>query len=219
MFLSQNSNSETKWKIEGVEKDYDGYYLYYKITSNEDSSKSLTSKANSGFSSEKYSGADYQKFKLNLDGLEGFGGNCQTSAGEKAGTIGGLLGPVVLVNTKNEFMKEMNSEGPKTIVINANLDMKYEKNTRIRDYKTIVGSFKYKTMCDCSLRSNDAYGKDNPSDNIILRNLDLEAREDGDRILLNFFASRQIWLDHINFNSTISYNRKGDGSECVGKFV
>ena len=48
--LSENSNSETqKWKIEGVEKDYDGYYLYYKITSNEDSSKSLTYKANSGF--------------------------------------------------------------------------------------------------------------------------------------------------------------------------
>ena len=62
-------------------------------------------------------------------------------------------------------------------------------------------------------------GKDDPSDNIILRNLDFEARDDGDRILLSFWSSRQVWIDHINFNNTISYNRKGDGSDGVGKFI
>ena len=97
--------------------------------------------------------------------------------------------------------------------------MKYEKNTRIRDYKTIVGSFKYHTIYDSRFRTNDPLGKDDPSDNIILRNLDFEARDDGDRILLSFWSSRQVWIDHINFNSTISYNRKGDGQDGVGKFI
>jgi pectin lyase len=82
--LANNSNSDSQnWKIEGVDKDYDGYYLYYKITNNADSSKSLTYTANQGFSLTKYSGINYQKFKLNLDGLEGFAANCKTASGEK----------------------------------------------------------------------------------------------------------------------------------------
>ena len=218
--LSNNTNSESQnWKIEGIEKDYDGYYLYYKITSNQDSSKALTYTVNSGFSLKSYKGENYQKFKLNLDGLEGFAANCKTSSGEKAGTIGGLLGPVVLVNSKEELIKELDSIGPQTIVLNANVDLKYEKNTRIRDYKTLVGSFKYHTIYDCRFRTNDPFGKDDPSDNIILRNLDFQARDDGDRILISFWSSRQVWIDHINFNSTISYDRKGDGQDGVGKFI
>ena len=216
--LSDNSNAEEQnWKIEGVDKDFDGYYLYYKITSN--SSKALTYTANKGFSLADYSGAEYQKYKINLDGLEGFAANCMTPSGEKAGTIGGLFGPVVEVNNKDELLNAMNSVGPQTIVLNANIDLKYEKNTRIRDNKTIVGSFKYKTIYDCRLRSNDPLGKDDPSDNIILRNLDFEARDDGDRILISFNSSRQIWIDHVNFNNTIAYDRKGDGYDGVGKFI
>ena len=161
--LANNSNSDSqKWIIEGVQKDYDGYFLYYKITSNTDSSKTLTYTANQGFSLTNYSGLNYQKFKLNLDGLEGFAANCKTSSGEKAGTIGGLLGPVVFVNNKDELINELNSVGAQTIVLNANIDMKYEKNTRIRDYKTIVGSFKYHTIYDSRFRTNDPLGKDDP---------------------------------------------------------
>ena len=82
--LANNSNSSTQnWKIEGVQKDYDGYFLYYKIVSNADSSKALTYTANRGFSLANYSGTNYQKFKLNLDGLEGFAANCKTNSGEK----------------------------------------------------------------------------------------------------------------------------------------
>ena len=82
--LSNNSNSSTQnWKIEGVQKDYDGYYLYYKIISNADSSKALTYTANKGFSLTSYSGVNYQKFKINLDGLQGFAANCKTNSGEK----------------------------------------------------------------------------------------------------------------------------------------
>ena len=220
--LSQNSNLSTQnWKIEGVQKDYDGYYLYYKILNNGDNSKALTYTANKGFSLANYSGTNYQKFKLNLDGLEGFAANCKTNAGEKAGTIGGLLGVVVYVNSADQLEKELNSVGAQTIVINANIDMKNKGNTRIRDYKTIVGSFKYHTIFDSQFRTNDANGaaNDNPSDNIIFRNLDLQAKNTPNRILINIWSSRQIWIDHINFNSSLSYNRTGNGQDEVGKFI
>ena len=220
--LSNNSNAATQsWKIEGVQKDYDGYFLYYKITSNADSSKSLTYTANKGFSLTSYSGTNYQKFKLNLDGLEGFAANCKTNSGEKAGTIGGLLGAVVYVSTANDLEKQLNTVGPQTIVISANIDMKSKGNTRIRDNKTIVGSFKYHTIYDSQFRTNDANGatNDSPSDNIIFRNLDMEAKNTPNRILINIWSSRQIWIDHINFNSSLSYDRKGNGQDEVGKFI
>ncbi len=58
--------------------------------------------ANSGFSFADYSDAEYQKYKINLDGLEGFGANYMSPSGGKAGTIGGIFGPVVEVNNKDE---------------------------------------------------------------------------------------------------------------------
>ena len=220
--LSQNSNASTQnWKIEGVAKDYDGYYLYYKITSNADSTKSLTYTANKGFSLQNYSGINYQKFKLNLDGLEGFAANCKTNSGEKAGTIGGLLGSVVYVTTADDLEKQLNTVGAQTIVINANIDMRSKGNTRIRDYKTIVGSFKYHTIFDSQFRTNDAYGatNDNPSDNIIFRNLDLQAKNVPNRILINVWSSRQIWIDHVNFYITLRYIRTGHVQDEVVKFI
>ena len=100
----KNSNSESqKWNIEGVEKDYEEYYLYYRITSNSDNTKSLTYSEDNGFSLAQYTGDGFQKYKLNLDGLEGFAANCKTSQGEKAGTIGGLLGQVVYSNNAEEL--------------------------------------------------------------------------------------------------------------------
>ena len=220
--LANNSNSSSQnWKIEGVTKDYEGYYLFYKITSNADSSKSLTFTDGTGFSLTKYSGATYQKYKINLDGLEGFAANCKTSSGEKAGTIGGLFGPVVYVSTADDLEKQCNSVGAQTIVISGNINMQAKSNTRVRDNKTIVGSFKYHTIYDSHFRTNDAYGatNDSPSDNIIFRNLDMQARNVKDRILINVWSSRQIWIDHINFNSNLSFNRKGDGLDEVGKFI
>jgi len=220
--VANNSNSAAQnWKIEGVQKDYDGYYLYYKITSNADTSKALTYTANKGFTLSNYSGTNYQKFKLNLDGLEGFAANCKTNSGEKAGTIGGLLGAVVFVNTADELEKQCNSVGAQTIVINANIDMRTKGNTRIRDYKTIVGSFKYRTIYDSQFRTNDHDGNpnDSPSDNIIFRNLDMQAKNNPNKILINVWSSRQIWIDHVNFNNTLNYNRKGNGQDEVGKFI
>ena len=119
--VSNNSNLDSQnWKFEGVQKDYDGYILYYKILNNGNSNKALTYSPNKGFSLSNYTGVNYQKFKINLDGLEGFAANCQTSSGEKAGTIGGLFGPVVEVSTADQLEKELNSVGPQTIVLNGN---------------------------------------------------------------------------------------------------
>ena len=220
--LASNSNSsEQNWSIEGVQKDYDGYILYYKILNSGDSNKALTYTANSGFSLTSYGGVNYQKFKINLDGLEGFAANCRTNSGEKAGTIGGLFGPVVEVSTADDLEKQLNTVGAQTIVINANIDMKSKGNTRIRDNKTIVGSFKYHTIYDSQFRTNDAWGAtdDSPSDNIVFRNLDMQAKNVANRILINVWSSRQIWIDHVNFNSTLSYDRTGNGQDEVGKFI
>ena len=220
--LERNSNSPNQlWKIKGIQRDYEGYNLYYKIISNEDTSKCLTFTDGKGFSLENFTSNINQKFKLNLDGLQGFAANCKTSRGEKAGTIGGLLGNVVFVTTADDLEKELNSVGPQIIVIAANIDMQKKSNTRIRDNKTIVGSLKYHTIFDSQFRTNDAYGAENdsPSDNIVFRNLDMQAKNVKNRILINIWSSRQIWIDHINFNSNLSYNRNGDGQDDVGKFI
>lgn len=218
---ADTDGANQRWKIEGVEKDFEGYDLYYKITSNADASKALTYTEGSGFSLKAYSGETYQKYKLNLDGLEGFAANCMTAAGEKAGTIGGLLGEVVYVSTADELEKQLNTVGAQTIVITADIDMQKKGNTRIRDNKTIVGSFGAHTIYDSQFRTNDAYGAedDSPSDNIIFRNLDMQAVNVPNRILINIWSSRQIWIDHINFNSQLQYDRNGDGQDEVGKFI
>lgn len=210
-----------RWKIEGVEKDFEGNFLYYKITSNADASKSLTYTEGVGFGLATYSGADYQKYKINLDGLEGFAANAKVAGGEKAGTIGGLFGPVVYVSTADDLEKQLNTVGAQTIVITADIDMQKKGNTRIRDNKTIVGSYAAHTIYDSQFRTNDAYGAedDSPSDNIIFRNLDMQAKNVPNRILINIWSSRQIWIDHINFNSDLAVDRTGNGQDEVGKFI
>lgn len=210
-----------RWKIEGVQKDFDGYDLYYKITSNADPTKALTYTEGVGFGLSAYSGAEFQKYKINLDGLEGYAANAMTSAGEKAGTIGGLLGEVVYVSTADDLEKQLNSVGAQTIVITGDIDMQKKGNTRIRDNKTIVGCYGSHTIYDSQFRTNDAYGaaNDSPSDNIIFRNLKMVAKNVPNRILINVWSSRQIWIDHIYFESQLSYNRKGNGQDEVGKFI
>lgn len=208
-----------RWKIEGVEKDYDGYDLYYKVTA--DSGKALTYTEGAGFGLTSYSGSEYQKYKLNLDGCEGFAADCQTSDGEKACTIGGLLGETVYVSTADELEKQLNSEGAQTIVITADIDMQKKGNTRIRDNKTIVGCYGSHTIYDSQFRTNDAYGAENdsPSDNIVFRNLKMVAKNVPNRILINIWSSRQIWIDHIYFESQLNYDRMGNGQDEVGKFI
>ena len=47
----------------------------------------------------------------------------------------------------------------------------------------------------------------------------MEAKSTPNIILINIWSSLRIWIDHVNFNSTLSYNRKGNGQDEVGKFI
>lgn len=220
--LKDTDAANQRWKIESVQKDFDGYFLYYKVVSNADSKVGLTFDVNSNsLKVATYSGDNYQKFKLNLDGLEGYAANANTPNGEKAGTIGGLLGDVVVVTTDTDLVEELKKTEPKTVVVCADIDMQKHSHTRLRDNKTLVGCYGSHTLYDPFFRTNNEYGTegDEPSDNIIFRNLKMVAKNQPNRILINVWSSRQIWIDHIYFESQLTYDRKGNGQDEVGKFI
>ena len=220
--LKDTDAANQRWKIESVQKDFDGYSLYYKVVSNADSKVGLTFDVNSNsLKVATYSGDNYQKFKLNLDGLEGYAANANTPNGEKAGTIGGLLGDVVVVTTDTDLVEELKKTEPKTVVVCADIDMQKHSHTRLRDNKTLVGCYGNHTLYDPFFRTNNEYGTegDEPSDNIIFRNLKMVAKNQPNRILINVWSSRQIWIDHIYFESQLTYDRKGNGQDEVGKFI
>ena len=193
--LKDTDAANQRWKIESVQKDFDGYSLYYKVVSNADSKVGLTFDVNSNsLKVATYSGDNYQKFKLNLDGLEGYAANANTPNGEKAGTIGGLLGDVVVVTTDTDLVEELKKTEPKTVVVCADIDMQKHSHTRLRDNKTLVGCYGSHTMYDPFFRTNNEYGTegDEPSDNIIFRNLKMVAKNQPNRILINVVFSPDL---------------------------
>lgn len=209
-------NTSQQWKIEGVTTDFDGYYLYYKITNVSTGTALTYYQTTNTIGLAAYTGDGAQKWKLNSYGAEGFAANCMVNEGEKACAIGGLLGETVIVTSVSEFKTALDSTKPLTIVVNGNFDMQSEYHTRIRDNKTIIGSYSANTLQDCMLRTNNEYGNegDNPSDNIIIKNIDFEAVNVEDRILVNIWSSRNIWIDHCTFNSKLTRDR-----DEVGKFI
>lgn len=216
--------SNQRWNITAVEQDFEGYDLYYKITSNADSALALTfTPDTNSFSAEAYSGNIYQKYKLNLDGLEGFAANAKVDGGEKAGTIGGLLGETVFVDTVDECVEAMKSTEPLTIVVTANLEFnnQAQENQKIEDNKTIVGSYSANIIYNSRWRNDDFYGDESiaPSNNIVLRNLHFRATELNSNgcgvILVYIYCGRNIWFDHNDFSATFSHDRDNE----VGKFI
>ena len=215
------ADSSQSWNIESVQKDFEGYDLYYKITSVSTGAALTYYQGNNTIGLTAYTGDGAQKWKLNCSGLEGDAANALANGKEKAGTIGGLLGETVFVSTADDLEKQLNTTEPKTIVITADIDMQNKSHTRIRDNKTIVGSYGNKTIYDSQFRTNDTYGavNDNPSDNIIFRNLNMIAKNVKNRILINIWSSRQIWVDHCTFISYLPSDHTGNGQDEVGKFI
>lgn len=215
------ADSSQSWNIESVQKDFEGYDLYYKITSVSTGAALTYYQGNNTIGLTAYTGDGAQKWKLNCSGLEGYAANALANGKEKAGTIGGLLGETVFVSTADDLEKQLNTTEPKTIVITADIDMQNKSHTRIRDNKTIVGSYGNKTIYDSQFRTNDTYGAvdDNPSDNIIFRNLNMIAKNVKNRILINIWSSRQIWVDHCTFISYLPSDHTGNGQDEVGKFI
>ncbi len=212
-----------RWQITAVSQDFEGNDLYYKIVSNADSTAALTFDAESNsFMVDTYTGNLYQTYKLNLDGLEGFAGNCMVNGKEKAGTIGGLLGETVFCDTVEEVVSALDSKESKTVVITQNVNFvnQAKDKQRIRDDKTLVGSYQANTITDCLLRNDDFWGKDDrPSQNIVIRNITFHGEYlNGDgsgNLLLQFYGVRNLWLDHNSFSASFAQNK---GHE-VGKFV
>ena len=160
--MKKDTNGENqRWKIEAVEQDFDGFDLYYKIVSNADSNVGLTFNSNSNsVSVDKYAGGEFQKFRLDLDGLEGFAAASLVDDKMKAGTIGGLLGETVYADTVSEFISALDSTEPKTVVVTSDLDLvnQSKEKQRIRDNKTIVGAYSGVTIYDSQLRNDDFWG-------------------------------------------------------------
>lgn len=213
-----------RWQIKAVSQDFEGNDLYYKIVSNADSNAALTFDTESNsFSVETYTGALYQTYKLNLDGLEGFAGNCMVNGKEKAGTIGGLLGETVFCDTVEEVVTALDSKDPKTVVVTANLNFvnQGKDKQQIRDDKTLVGSYAANTITDCQFRNDDLWGEeeDTPAGNIVIRNMNFVGEYLNDtgsgNLLLSFYGVRNLWLDHNSFSATFAQ----DYSHEVGKFV
>ncbi len=205
-----------RWQITPVQQDSEGYDLYYKIVSNADTSAALTFDADSNsVSVESYSGDIYQKYRLNLDGLQGYASNCMVDGNEKAGTIGGLLGETVFVDTDDELKAAMLKTEPLTIVLTTDLDWHPYGQQEIRSYKTLVGAYGV-TLKDAQLRTcpTDTSSSTAPSDNLVFRNLTFLAKDSTNCMLFNIYSSRQIWIDHCTFNSELPRS-----VDEVGKFI
>lgn len=205
-----------RWQITAVQQDSEGYDLYYKIVSNADSNAALTFDADSNsLSLGSYNGDLYQKFKLNLDGLQGYAANAMVDGKEKAGTIGGLLGETVFVDTDDELKNAMLSNQPLTIVLTKDLDWHPYGQQEIRSYKTLVGAYGV-TLKDAQIRTcpNDTNSSTPPSDNLVFRNLRLLAKDSTNCMLFNIYSSRQIWIDHCSFVSELPRS-----VDEVGKFI
>lgn len=213
-----------RWNITAVQQDFEGFDLYYKITSNADSAKALTfTPDTNSFSLEGYSGETYQKYKLNLKGLEGYAANAMTEKGEKASTIGGLLGETVFVDTTEECVAAMKRTEPLTIVVTGNLEFNNWDKTdqKIESNKTILGSYSKNIIYNSQWRNDEFYGDPNipPSNNIIFQNLHFRATELNSNgcgvILVYIYCGRNIWFDHNDFSATFGHDRDNE----VGKFI
>lgn len=206
ILMKDNGSDAQKWRIEGVEKDFLGNYLYYKIVNYANPSLALSwNTTTNEITLKNYTGANNQKWKLNCEGLTGFAGNCIVDEGEKAGTIGGLLGETVYVYNLNELKTALLREEPLTIVIADNIDgfIEHKYDLMVGSNKTIIGSYNANDLQDPKLRTDDYYKKLEPSDNIIIKNIDLNVGGVEDMMAIAVYGSKNVWIDHCSFSSTL----------------
>ena len=216
---SKVNNNTQRWQIVGVTKDFLGEFLYYKIV-NVGNGKALTY-IGASVTTQAFTSAENQLWRLDLDGLEGFGAMCKVNEGTKASTIGGLLGPTVFVNNLTDLRTELGRSGPLTVVLTANLNCINQGNDiRIDSYKTLIGSFSANTLTDARLVTN-YYGWSNPpanpgppSDNIVIKNLTFPVQGREDVIVLQVYSGKNVWIDHNTFYSNLS-----KAVDEVGKFI
>lgn len=211
-----DSDQNQEWKIEGVNQDFLGFNLYYKIT-NAGTGEALTyHSAGNYIALEVYTGAETQLWKLNLVGLEGFAANCKVTEGEHACTIGGLLGETVEVSTIAEFKAAVQSQQPQTVIVTDTLNFSSEPfDVSINSNKTIIGSYDNPKITDPRFRTNDQWGPDSLEDNIIFKNLNIE-QNIKDKIAFQVYSSKNVWFDHCTFQANVPMD---SAMADVGKFI
>ncbi|MBQ8688543.1 MAG: RICIN domain-containing protein, partial [Ruminococcus sp.] len=240
VIYGSESAASQHWYVTAVSQDSYGNNLYYKITNYDDPDLALTynSSANT-ISLSNYSGADNQKWLLNSAGLQGFAGYCKTPDGAvKAGSIGGLLGEIVEVDTFDELKAACTSTEPATIIITNDISGKtgtsnYEISTGydggnryycrdnyiyLQPNKTIIGSYGANRLHNVYFRTyNENYG---PAYDVIIRNIDCthDSELNTDNIW-EFAYGWNFWIDHCYFEGHNAINTCSLGSTDWDKFL
>jgi len=217
--LYQDANrDEQLWRIIAVDKDVNGDDLTYRIVNKADTGKALILNLGTGKTMiGTYAGNTTHKWKLVSDGLVGFAGHAADLNGkEKTGTIGGVLGKTVFVNTLAELKAALLDPNPLTVVLTSNIDNANSEvyDLRIASNKTIIGSYAANRLTDPRLRTDDYFKVEPVSNNIIIKNLNIQVKERRDVVAIAVYGSRNVWIDHNTFNSDLGI----DVGE-VGKFV
>jgi pectin lyase len=212
------NRDEQLWRIISVDKDANGDDLTYRIMNKADTNKALALNVSSNKTMiTSYANETAQKWKLVSDGLVGFAGHSTDMNGQKkTGTIGGVLGRTVFVNSLAELKSALLDPNPLTIVITSNIDNANSEmyDLRIASNKTIIGSYAANRLTDPRLRTDDYFKVEPVSHNIIIKNLDIQIKERKDVVAIAVYGSRNVWVDHNTFNSTLGIDR-----DEVGKYI
>ncbi|WP_186323374.1 pectate lyase family protein [Paenibacillus xylanexedens] len=213
---TDTSDDSQLWQFVGADQDAYGDFYNYTIVSKNDSNLVLTEEtSNNILTLSNYIGSTNQKWKLNSSGIVGYAGFVEHNGKMKTGTIGGLLGETVEVRDYPSLKKALDDDLPRTIIVAANIDLSVEPVvTKIGSNKTIIGSYAAHTLTNPRLITDDPYGVTGVSNNIILKNLNIEVDNRPGLINLSVYGSRNLWVDHCTFNS----NMPVDVNE-VGKYI
>lgn len=193
LFGDANDGSQV-WSFVGIDKDSYGNYINYKIVNGKNSSLALTLDGSS-IKLSSYSGSSSQKWKVNSDGLEGFGANCTTMAGgEKAGVIGGLFGDVVYASSISDLQNYLTDSTERTVVVNGNIESSDQQLLlTIGANKTLIGSYG-------SSVNNVLFQTGSSSKNFIFKNLNLKHDvEYNQRNVVYLANGANYWIDHCTF--------------------
>lgn len=215
--LNDNGSDTQKWRFVGVEKDFLGNDLYYRIANYANNNLVIShNTSTNGITLKNYSGANNQKWKINCDGLDGFAANCVVDEGEKAGAIGGLFGETVFVYDLAGLKAALLDQKPLTIVVAANIDNANDEvyDLRIEDNKTIIGSYSANRITDPRLRTDDYHKTEEVSHNIIIRNIVFNVANRQSVVSFAIYGSKNVWVDHCDFLCSFDLVY-----EEVGKFI
>ncbi|WFR60902.1 pectate lyase [Paenibacillus amylolyticus] len=204
------------WSIVGQDKDsYGDFYNY--IIANKDNPSLVLTEENNQIKISPDQEMPNQKWKLNSSGIVGYAGfvNDKDNNIIKTATTGGLLGVTVEVRDYESFKRALDDDVPKTIIVAADIDMGVEPVvTKIGSNKTIIGSYHANTLTNPRFFTDDPYGVSKVSNNIIIKNLNINVDNRPGLITLSVYGTRNLWVDHSSFDS----NMPVDVNE-VGKYI